>query len=251
MGAVLHCETFDGKLTQAEIRAAYANRRRDMGIEHGSDPYNGTWSTLDGTLVIADDVMNSYAEAETLVADHADKWGAAIAVRFHDNRTKTTKKPTFNNEPADSYKNQFLMFWWPGATDGHYHTRAVVVQRDVLRMSTSETRAIVAADQLSETGKAQLVAACRAYVAADADFNNANTPLQAFVRLLSDPREESTTAEFAEFKKQRKQAAKLVKIRDKMAARLHELDARFASKLYSTETVNHGQTWLVGGLCSC
>ena len=45
--------------------------------------------------------------------------------------------------------------------------------------------------------------------------------------------------------------SKLAKIRDKMAERLYELDNRFAEKLYSTETVNHGQIWLVGGLCSC
>jgi hypothetical protein len=251
MGAVLHCETFDGKLTPAELRKAYADRRENMLIEHGADPYNGTWSTLDGSLVFVGDVLNSREDAEGFIDGRADKWGAAFAVRFHDNRTETTKKPTFNSEPADSHKNMFLLFWRPGVTDGDYRTRAVVTQRDVLRPGDPAARVIVAADQLSAAGKTQLAAACRACVAADKDFNAVNRTVQALVAALSDPRKEVTTAEFAEFKKQRKQAAKLAKIRDKMAVRLYELDTRFASKLYSTETVNHGQSWLVGGLCGC
>jgi hypothetical protein len=251
MGAVLHCETFDGKLTAAELRAAYADRRESMLIEHGADPYNGTWSTLDGTLVFAGDVLHSRNDAESFIDERADKWGAAIAVRFHDNRTETKKKPTFSSEPPDSYKNSSLMFWWPGAPNGQYHTRAIVTQRDSLRPHINGARVVIAADQLSEADKAKLVAACRAYIAADEEFNNVNKTAQVFVQMLTDPRKEIAPAEFSTYRQQRKQAAKLLKIRDKLAERLYGLDVNFSGALYKTETVNHGQNWLVGGLCSC
>ena len=248
MGATLHCETFDGKLTQAEIRAAYAARRSEMTIEHGTDAYNGTWSTLDGSIEFPNKTFEAHLAAENFISETAIKWCAAIAVKFKDNRTETRAQPTFEGKPYALSSGAHLMFRRFPADD-LYTTRAVISQT-VARMSTTAPYIFVAADQLSLSGKGQLIAACRTYMAARDEFEAALRPVTAFIQKLSDPRQEIETAAFAAFKKQRKQAVKLAKIRDKMAERLYELDNRVAEKLYKTETVDHGQLWLVGGLCA-
>lgn len=248
MGAVLYCEPFDGKLTREEIREAYKNRRHEMEIEYGTDAYNGTWSTLDGSIEFLDQVCKSHNEAEELIDTHANKWGAALAVKFRNTETKTVKAPTFDSKPHDSHENRRIFIAVPTLTPQQYITRAIVQHTD-LRMS-GPRHSFVPADSLSDAVKNKLIAAAQHYD--DVDKNDAQIQYQLveITNRMSNPREAVTSADFVALRRLRKAREKSFAARQKAAIKLYELDNKYAEKLYKTETQDNGEMWLVGGLCA-
>lgn len=242
MGAVLHCETFDGKLTADEVRQQYLSRRDEMEYEHGTDPYNGTWSTLDGFIQIHNQVLDSYKAADEFIDKNSDKRGCAHAVRFKDVRTETAKEPTFRGKKLNETLHNSVCV----PENENYIPRAVT--RVMLPQTWDSV--VVAADQLKPAEQEKLVAAMQAWLASLSACGDNRKALGEILKRIENPRAEVAAADFAEVKKLRKQVEKTFAALSKAASKLYSLDKKHADNLYASRQVDHGTQWLVGGLCA-
>lgn len=241
MGAVLYHETFDGKLTEDQVRKQYLSRRDDMEYEHGTDPYNGTWSTLDDALVIHKELLENHQAASDFIDQRCEKRGAAHAVKFKDVRSETTKEPTFRGKKW--HEQSHIQFSCPDGSN--FSTRSVV---RIWNMNGPNEYA--AADSLPPTVQLKLVAAARAWSDKKREYDLIQAPLAALAQRLAAPKLEVGTADFANMKSLRKRLLKAYASLTKAADKLCELDKKYAEKLYATAAVDHGTKWLVGGLCA-
>lgn len=77
-------------MPESELRKAFREAQDDATREHGTDPYNGTISTLRGLSIDTSRVFDTEEDAERYVLDRTEKWGNGLAVRVRD-RVKPTK----------------------------------------------------------------------------------------------------------------------------------------------------------------
>lgn len=243
MGAVLNCKVFDGKLTEDQVRKQYLSVRHDMMYEHGTDPYNGTWSTLDEHVVIHKDVLDSHSAADAFIDLRAEKRGAAHAVQFKDLREEATLEPTF----MGSKKSACFPAYPHCEGDIDYSTRAVV-RVPAAHSQVKDTWA--AAEQLKPAEQAKLVEAVTDWHAKFKEHVKAKNDLAVVLDRIKNPSIEVVTADFAAVKKLRKQLEKIWAATSKAALKLYTLDKKYAARLYKIGTVDHGLFWLVGGLCA-
>jgi hypothetical protein len=81
MGGCSVAWSFDGRLSEQEVRTVFADlRQADLKV-NGSDPYSGTVHTIP-SLKFVGQVAGSYDEAFDLALDRAVKWEYAIAVKY-------------------------------------------------------------------------------------------------------------------------------------------------------------------------
>ncbi len=241
MGAVLYHEIFEGKLTEDQVRKEYLSRRENMMYEHGTDPYNGTWSTLDEHVVIHKEVLDSHNAASDFIDQRCKKRGAAHAVQYKDVRNETVTEPTFRGKKW--HEHGHLQFNNPDSTP--YSTRAIVriwKQNNDLEFA--------AADSLSPSVQTKLVDAATIWWEKKRAYDGILAPLSGLSQKIPAPRLEVTAADFASMKSLRKQLLKAHAALCKAADKLCELDKKHAEKLYSSADVDHGAQWLVGGLCA-
>jgi len=243
MGAVFNCKVFDGKLTEDQVRKQYLSIRYDMMYEHGTDPYNGTWSTLDEYVVIHKDVLDGHDAASNFIDSRAEKRGAAHAVQFKDVRNETTLEPTF----LGSKRESCFPVYPHSAGDIDYSTRAVV-RVTAAHNQMKDTWA--AAEQLKPAEQAKLIETAADWQAKFREHIRARNELLAVLDRIKNPLVEIATTDFAAVKKLRKQLEKIWAAASKAAVKLYTLDKKYAEKLYKNETVDHGLFWLVGGLCA-
>jgi hypothetical protein len=249
MGAVFYCESFDGNISKDELKRVYARRRAEMERQHGTDPYNGTWSTLDGSIefIAQSTPYPSYRAAEEAADAVANKRGAAVAVRYRDTHQKTVKAPTFDGLSGTQNNCAVLVSHGPNE---HYYTRAVV---DVGRQNPKTLqyeRVRVAADQLSAATKIRLLVAAHAYVTATRALRDCENTLRELTKQLLDPAATVAPTTFTQLKRARTTLVKAHAVAKKTGRRLHELDEKYSAKLYRTMTQDDGEKWLIGGLCA-
>lgn len=90
MGASYHSETYqdcspDDLKSQVEIEC------RNAELENGSEGYTGTWAEKRGSgLEFKPKVFACLGDADDYVMEHADKWGALIAVKYMSGITTTS-----------------------------------------------------------------------------------------------------------------------------------------------------------------
>lgn len=241
MGAVLHHETFDGKLTEDQVRKQYRSRCGDMEHEYGTDPYNGTWSTLNGDLVIHKEVLENHQAASDFIDQRCEKRGAAHAVRYKDVRSEATKTPNFRGKKWHDHAHIRLV-----GPDGEPYAPRAVVQ--IWKMEGP--REYAAADELTPTVQAKLVAAAQLWWEKKREYDAIHTPLAGLAQRLASPTLEVTAVDFTNMKSLRKRLEKAHATLGKATNKLYELDKKHAEKLYASANVDHGTQWLVGGLCA-
>lgn len=72
-----------GIVTREQLKSYWSSYISDLTSEHGTDAYNGTFSTTRG-LRIADDVFTDSGVAETFILERTEKWESALAVRVKE-----------------------------------------------------------------------------------------------------------------------------------------------------------------------
>lgn len=248
MGAVFHCESFDGNISKDELKRVYARRRAEMAREQGTDPYNGTWSTLDGSIEFLAQAAPypSCRAAEEAAEAVASKWGAAIAARYRDTRQKTIKSPTFDGASRDQ---NYAVHVVHGPSE-HYYTRAVANVGRQNPNTHQYERVYVAADQLSAATRARLLGATQRYVDAARARRDFENTIRELTKQLLDPTAPITPTTFTQLKRARASLVKAATAAQKAGRRLHELDEKHSAKLYITTTQDDGEKWLIGGLCA-
>jgi hypothetical protein len=81
MGAYELTMVLNGELTQDQVEKAYYERKQDDEYWHGCDPYNGTFTTMNG-IKFRQRTFDSERDATEYILDNTEKWGDALAVKF-------------------------------------------------------------------------------------------------------------------------------------------------------------------------
>jgi hypothetical protein len=244
MGACFHTEVFDGKLTPKELEKAYNDRVEDLRSEFGSNAYNGTFSTLHGIHVeTGTGVFQTQREAADYLDGVCEKWGNAIAVKYKDRREEKTKAPTFEGKPSKEYNCAVII---NDASDCSYGLRCAI---RVLAAPDYKRRMLIA-DQLTPAQKTQFVKAYEAWHTKHETARAAENTFREALNVVGTTKEPITAEMLKPLKSAGNQRHKLRTAADAAAARLKATDHKFAEKLYATKIVDHGEQWLVGGVCA-
>lgn len=242
MGACFHTEVFDGKMTPKELEKAYNARVESLRDEYGSNAYNGTFSTLHG-ITVGNRVFETQREADDYLDGVCEKWGNAVAVKYKDRREEKTKEPTFEGKPSKEYNCSVII---TDASDCSYGLRCAI---SVLAAPDYKRRMLIA-DQLTAAQKAQFAKAYETWRAKHDAARTAESTFREALNVISTTKERITTEMLKPLKTAGNQRHKLRKAADAEAAWLKAVDKKFAEKLYATKTVDHGEQWLVGGVCA-
>lgn len=70
-------------VTREQLKSYWSSYISDLISEHGTDPYNGTFSTTRG-LQISNEVFTDSSAAETYILERTQKWENALAVRVKE-----------------------------------------------------------------------------------------------------------------------------------------------------------------------
>jgi hypothetical protein len=241
MGACFVTTAFDGKLTAQQLTQAYDSHVENLRHEHGSNPYNGTFSTLNG-ISVENQVFNTQTEAENYLESRCAKWENAVAVRFKHSTQETTKEPTFRGKTSEQ------------TADAIFVTVNSVSQTYVLRciVNTYEDgkRQTVSADQLTDAQRKKLDGLYSAWHAKNLQLQEVGLHFRTALQEVGQTKQPITNELLKRLKVYGNQRHKLMAAADEAAQKLREADEKFAAKLYETKTVEHGEQWLVGGVCA-
>jgi hypothetical protein len=242
MGACFVTEVFDGRFTQKELAQRYKNRVDELTDEYGSNAYNGTFSTLRG-LHIEPRVFETQREAEDYLDGVCEKWADAIAVKFKDRREEKTKEPTFNGKLRKDHNCFGIVI---DASDCSYSLRCAIS----VMTKPDYKRQLLTADQLTPSQRVQFIKTYDKWLVKHQAAADAEQNFQRALSLVSGTKEPITAEILRPLKIFGNQRHKLRKAADAEAAWLKAVDTKFAEKLYATKTVDHGEQWLVGGVCA-
>lgn len=87
MGASLITRKIDSTDSQ-EVKRQYLEMWEEARDYYGSNPYSGSFATLEKDVVFNYRTFNSRDEAEDHIAENSDKWGKAIATIVKEGNTK-------------------------------------------------------------------------------------------------------------------------------------------------------------------
>lgn len=231
MGASDICTTFDGSLTQEQLRARFAKMQEDAAYENGHS-YSGSWNMLNG-LSIRETVFDSVRKAETYILDNTEKWQHALAVRARRTIRKNTKLPTFNGRPPTTFEEQ------------------EPVGQDVL---TDKQWSHVPADQLSEEDQKRYMVLWTAKEDARRKFQGVRESFSRMSRQLVDSIGRAAEGEKPTLPLNFSDVEELywncLTAAEDLGKRKAELDAFCDEKrkeLYSYEQHDNGEVWVLGG----
>lgn len=222
MGAHFNSMTLDGKLTADQVEKRFNAIRKEERIEHGTDPYNGSFSTLE-YVTVRDRVFETTTEAEDYCEEHSEKWENAVAVRAKDITTKTVKKPTFNGRES------------------------FYADEEVVYMGRNSEN-FVAADQLTNGQKVKLKKLFDHYQTCAAALDVAKAPFHDLVKQLEDVK--VVFKDYTNLRKTRAVYAAAKKVAKKAEKDFNELESQFRQKLYKSKEVDNGLVWVLGGWCA-
>lgn len=243
MGAVLHCEVVDGKLSEPELRKWFANYVDECLDQYGHDAYNGTFSTLRG-ITVEHRVFENHDAARSYLDQKAEKWGDAVAVKYKDVRQEHVKEPTFNKQTHTA--------GWAGpyhrsiSFAGCFTLRSVAFNRPTGGYENSP----VPADELSAAQKEKIVATYQQFREHEKTLEQAMKTIHEVVRKIEAGKEEPVTEDYKRLKAAIKIRTKATKAAQSAAVKLKTLDDKLSEKLYQTADKDHGLKWLVLGVCA-
>jgi hypothetical protein len=248
MGACFNELVWEGTLTDTQLANQYQKYVDECQVEHGTDAYNGTFSTLP-RIQIDKKEFGSHQLASEYVMNNTSKWEHALAVKFRDVRKENTREPTFDGK---TWKEKTR---YPVPLGGNteldqprdaYNCR--VVMTDFKRDSLAKF--VIVADQLTESQKAKLVKLYNEWAARHAAYMTVSAELVALCERIKQVRETVETADFARLKKLYAQQKKTWLALGKASVKLRDLDLKLSARLYKTEEVDHGLKWFIGGWCA-
>lgn len=85
MSSAFKYEVMRGHHTEEEVRDFYKSTLDEMKYDSGRGDYAGNWTSCSG-FRIRSEVFKDIYEAENWLVDHADKYGAVLAVRYGNMR---------------------------------------------------------------------------------------------------------------------------------------------------------------------
>lgn len=80
MGSCEKTMTLDGKLTEEQVKQKFYDLQEEDRDEYGRDPYNGSFSTMNGIKVTSKQ-FTDWNKATEYILDNTEKWGNALAVK--------------------------------------------------------------------------------------------------------------------------------------------------------------------------
>jgi hypothetical protein len=83
-GASSISTTFEVDYDAEDVKIAFNHLKVEDRERYGSDPYSGSWATIDAVKVDSTTVFESYKEALEECLNKAEKWDYAWAVRYKE-----------------------------------------------------------------------------------------------------------------------------------------------------------------------
>jgi len=237
MGAVYSLEVVDGKLNETELKKWFDDHKADCEYEYGNNAYNGTFSTLRGIRVVPR-VFDNKQAADDFISTQAEKWGDAVAVRFKDRRTEQTKKPTFGVHDVEAWKRHHAHVNWLG----YFEVRSIA-----FALSSDQP---IPADQLTPAQKTKILNAWQKFTEKNQEYNQADAVVKRVIAKINDYKQSVTAEDYKTLKAHVRLCHKLQPAVEKLAAKLKEVDSNLSQKLYGVAEKDHGEQWLVGGVCA-
>lgn len=224
MGSCFNSVSFPGNLVPAELRRRFDSYCKEKEYEHGHSPYNGTLSTTEG-LQIDNNTFDSKEEADNYVADHTQKRGPSLAVRYKVIEKVTTKAPTFRGKPRQD--------WMPTKT--------------IASVYSNGSCELVPADQLSKEEQEKVTELYGILEAANRLNTSLGNQLRSLTNRLHRVEEDFKEEDYKELKRVRKELKKATADLENAKKKFDTLDERLGKKIWKTETLDKGTAWLVGG----
>lgn len=117
MGACFNSMELDGKLSKDDVLTTFNDRCSQDGFESGHS-YSGSFSEFSG-LHFADKIFLTWDDADEYVSKHGEKWGPAVAVRYHH---ADPSKTVLNHDKARRLLQQRI--WDAEAGVSHFQRKA-------------------------------------------------------------------------------------------------------------------------------
>lgn len=245
MGSNFHTARFDGKLTRSELIKEYNALVDQERYEHGAGAYSGTFATLQG-LEVLEKTFDSEQEASDHVDKNTNKWGSALAVKYRDEREVITSSPTFDGKKFNSTGMRTVSL----DPNDLFHSFGTNSAKCIATEFVQGGFRFVLADQLSEDQKSKIKTVLEPCAEENKNFRRLMSELKNLLSKAGDISSDFTAEEMKRLKTVRKELLKTKAKRDRLLAKLKDLDERFGTKLYKKEKEDRGTKWFVGGWCS-
>jgi len=225
MGANFQEYELPGSHSVQQVQEWFRQEQERCRDEHGSDPYNGTFSTVKGISFPSIAVFEDVRKAQDWLTENTEKCSAK-AVKAKKVSSKPKKRPTFGGK-EQGYVGEWKSFIWV-----HHSTAPIFTP----------------ADQLTEPQKQRLEKLAKKYQEARAASGAAHEvfhPLELTLRNM-----EAEFTDYKGLKTARGKYAKAYLACKKAHELLKALDEQFAAKLYKDEQVDECTVWVIGGWCA-
>jgi len=224
-----------------KVQQRWGEIKHQCAAEYGTDAYNGTFSTIQSLQVVTQ-TFDDIEAARDYVAENAQKWEYAIAVRFKASKEQTVKETTFEGKPKSEAANRWSHDEVLGPLKtmlftGYEHDNSYSYRR-------------VLCDQLSTARNRLIGEAADKAVASRKDYKDAFRRLQQLCSQAEDFSEDFPIVQWQEMKRLRKSLPKLKAKYDQLVAALRERDENYSKSHCKSKTVDLGTKWLIGGWCS-
>ncbi len=230
MGATTLRRNLAGNLTPEQVTAEFRRWQEQDRVEHGSDPYNGTWSTIHG-LMFRGTSATVHDLTDLDPADDLEK-REAVALRCRVPKRVFTKTPTFGGQPPTT------------TLERHAYE---VNHRGVLATAGLPAMAILPADGLSTTARTRLARLVEASNRTARWLAGARTALNVIIAGITKPDYDLVCADL---KKARVAFFVAQGAKAKADAKLKTYDDKLVAQLWA-ETIEEEIQWVVVGVAAC
>jgi hypothetical protein len=231
MGATTLRRTLAGTLTPEQVTAEFRRWQEEDRREHGTDAYNGTWSTIHG-LMFRGTSATVHDLTDDDPADDLEK-REAVALRCRITKRVLTKIPTFGGKPP--------------TTTLEHHAYEVNHRGVLATAGLGLLPAILPADGLSVTARTRLARLVEASNRTARWLADARTALNVIIAGITKPDYDLVCADL---KKARSAFFVAQGAKAKADAKLKTYDDKLVAQLWA-ETIEEEIQWVVVGVAAC
>lgn len=235
MGAAFDFFTIGSDVTVKEVKQRYEEEVATGRHESGHS-YSGNIGMTTGVIFPNGNVFESQEAAHEYVSEFADKWGPAVAVRFHARFEKQHFERTFGGK--ETY--DFVSFTYD--RENYSITRWAKVDYP--------SQEIWIADQVPESLKEEFREAVVRYRSLDQEYGLLSNSLNADIKRITDLSQGLDDEFYAKLKTTRIKMNSLKEMVREASKRVREIDLKLEKMLVRKEEIDNGIQWFVGGWCT-
>jgi hypothetical protein len=215
--------SWDGKLTETEVRKKFSQLLEADRHEHGHGGYSGSWGTMSG-LSFPGKTFPDEKSAHEYCLENTSKWDNAMAVKYTHTTKTITKQPTFKGKVTTGF--QGAVAFYPDWVAG----KQILVFADQLNQDIIDWLNTLAATQFT-TRKA---------------FEEARSKLEKIIALIKEPPASGDHSDLAPLPMLRDTYLRALEAKKQAEAALDTYHKSLVADLYGYSETSE-QRWLIAG----